>query len=213
MIQAQGRRTVKWMVDEGARIPAITPRNRGRSRIVCLSSGFALLALATALTVVLERRIVVLGPLSTLGLTAVVYLGAIWCFAAAALMVLGSRGSTASGFLTALGRFFVVVGAIIATVLLGTIARESATTPLYKVSSPDGHTKYLLRLGTAVELGNLGLYQAEGWHYRLIAAAGMPMPDPRRFASDFRLRRSSAGKLFLVYPSRDGDSARVELPE
>ncbi|MCD9198230.1 hypothetical protein [Aeromicrobium wangtongii] len=201
------------MIEAGAQVSATAPRNRGRSRIVCLSSGFALLAFATALTVVLERKILVLGPLSTLGLAAVVYLAATWCFAAVAMMVLAVRGGTAMRFFTLIGQFLVVVVTIIATVLLGTIARESATTPLYEASSPEGNTKYLLRLGTAVERGNLGLYQAEGWHYRLIAAAGMPMPDTQRFASDFRLTRSSTGKLFLVYPSRDGQSARVELPE
>lgn len=184
----------------------------GRLAVACLTAAFVLLFCATALAVILERRVFVLGPLSTLGLTVFVYLASIWCLAAAIVISLSGRDGSVMRLFAAVVRFAVVIVVVIATSLLGTAALDSASTPLYRIKPSAGSAEYLVRVGTALESNRLSLYRSKGRHFEFVTNTGLGTPDTRRFASDFRVERSTGGTFVLKYPGRDGRMARVNLP-
>jgi len=199
------------MACDGAAL--LIERRPGKLFATCLATGFMLIVLGAVLTVVLERKIFVVGPLSTLGVTTSVYLASVWCLAAAALIVLSDRDDALGRFAAVVGRIAVVAVLLVATTLLGTATHDSASTPLLRVPAAAGHSEYLLRLGTALESDRLSVYRASGRHFELVAAAGMAAPDMRRFASEFRIEGLADKTPILVYPSRDGREGRVELPK
>lgn len=184
----------------------------GRLVVACFTAAVVLLFCATALVVILERRVFVLGPLSTLGLTAFVYLASIWCLATAILATLFAWNGSVMRIFAAVAGFAVVIVVVIATFILGAAAYGSASTPLYRIKPSAGSAEYLVRVGTALESNRLSLYRSKGRHFELVTDTGPATPDTTRFASEFRVERATDGTFVLVYPSRYGHMARVNLP-
>jgi len=176
-------------------------------------SGVVFFLVATSLVVLLERRLLMVGSISTLGLTPLAYLISMCCLSAALLPVLLSRDRGLARFAGVVAASVVVVAVAVATIVLGTAAYAAASTPLIRIATDGGDSQFLVRLGTVVEPSGLSLYRSDGRWFDLIVAAGLPTPDTERFEYEHRVEESPDGVAVLVYPTSEGRLARVELPK
>jgi len=185
---------------------------RRRTWVVgCFVTGVASFLGATALVVLLQRKLVVAGPFSTLGLTPFIFLISVWCLSAALVGLLLGRDGRLARVVAGAAAFFVFLAVAVVTNVLGTATYVAASTPLHRITTDRGHGAYLVRLGTVLESDRLSLYRSEGRWFELVGDAGFATPDTEKFAKEHHVDQTRDGSV-LVYPTRDGRMARIELP-
>lgn len=174
--------------------------------------GIALFLVETVLTAVLQRKLIMVGSLTSLGSTGFLYLASLWCLTAALLGLLFPRtGSIARG--VRIGAAIVVVFLVaVMTNVIGKGAYDSASTPLFRLEPGNGRPEFVVRLGSAVESDRLSLYQGSGKQFDLVDAVELPLPDAQKFRAEHRLEKAANGTVVLAYPRMDGSTARVVLP-
>lgn len=189
--------------------------DEGRDPLECwvigvFSVAAVLIVAATFLHLSLSRTIVVLGPFSTLGLPAAVYLVASWCFAGGLVLLLGRGRSGGFGIGRGALAWSIVFGAAVVTNLLGQAAVSSAATPIF-THSAGSKGLVLLRLGDGIRSDSLAVYRGEGRAFELVGGT-FPSPDVRSFAAGHRITIGSEGEEVVTYRGRDGRMVSVELP-
>lgn len=172
--------------------------------------GVVLFFVATGLVVLLQRSLVTWGPFSTLGLQPLVYLVSIWCLGASLLGLLFTRETTIARVAGAVAGL-VVAGVVVgASFVLGGATYSAASTPLYRITLGQGGAEYLVRVGTPVTRDSLSLYRDTGRSFELVDEVIQGV-DAERFETQHRVDVSVDGTRVLVYPTRTGGSAQIDL--
>lgn len=167
---------------------------------------------ATMIEVTLDRSLLVIGPISTLGLSTFLYLVPVCLVGAALISALWPRSEGFTALFGAVGSILVLMLTVAASSLLGIAAFKSASTPLYRIQPATAEYQFIVRVGTALEPHRLTLYRGCDHRFRLVSGVELPPADHDEFGSTYQLDLAADGRTLLQYQKVDGGMAQVALP-